>query len=303
MKASVVVPTYNSCDVLRNCLLSLQGQQVEGTDDFEVMVVDDGSTDATADIVRQLMSTTANLKYLHLPRTELSSRGAARNSGARDATGDVLIFLDGDQIVPSRFVAQHLDHHRDVDHAAVIGFRRFLAPGPSDVEKFALTGDESFLAPISSDDLRHDLLARLSYLPGELETVWHLFYSCNVSVRRDRFWDVGGSCVEFRGWGLEDCELGYKLARIGCQFVMDASNVIYHQGYAIEPESNIYLRWQQNLAVFMRIHDYPIEVVLQKVLAPFFDPAQGADWIDCYERFELAVRAAYGRPILRSSSS
>ncbi|HWS35802.1 MAG TPA: glycosyltransferase [Actinoplanes sp.] len=296
MKASLVIPTHNCWNLVDNCLLSLRHVRVPAGDELEVVVVDDGSTDATADTVRAHLGLVPGLRYLFLPRSESSSRSSARNAGARAATGELLIFLDGDQIVSPDFVERHLDAHRADDSAAVIGFRKYLKPGPSDVDAYCRSGDESYLAPITSDDMRLDLLDRLAYLPGQPATAWHLFFSCNISVRRTVFWAVGGGSEEFTGWGLEDSELGYRLSRHGCRFVLDRDGRVYHQGSEREPETDIYQGWLRNLETFMRLHDHAPDVVLQKVLAPFFDPARRGDWIDCYERFELAVRATQGLP-------
>jgi glycosyltransferase involved in cell wall biosynthesis len=294
LRASVVIPTYNSSDLLANCLESLRHQRVPAGDAVEVLVVDDGSSDSTREVVQHHAQLNKDLRYLHTPRSAASSRSMARNSGARAACGEVLIFLDGDQIVPTDFVARHLSHHTNREKVAVIGFRKYLGSRESDVRRFCLSGDESFLGPVLSSDLRFALLDRLAYLTGELKTAWHLFFSCNVSVQARDFWEVGGGSEGFFGWGLEDSELGYKLSRSGCRFVADTENVVYHQGPPIRPAEDVYAGWQENLNVFMRIHDYPVDVVLQKLLAPFFDPDRRADWIECYERFELAVRVAHG---------
>lgn len=105
---------------------------------------------------------------------------------------------------------------------------------------------------------------------------------------------TSGFSSEFKGWGLEDCELGYKLSREGCELLFDKDNFVFHQHHQAEFDINRFEGWLLNLNKFMAIHNYEPEVVLQKVLALSFDPRVHLPWIDCYERFELAVRIAKG---------
>jgi len=293
----VVIPVYNAGSYLDGCLESLAHQRVEASDSFEVVVVDDGSTDDTRDVITRHTAQLGDLAYVHLPRTSSSSRSRARNAGVEQASGELLVFLDGDQFVGPDFVARHLQQHRlhPDPHAVVAGFRTYLEIGRSDIRGFAETGDKSCLGPIIKGDVRVDLLEQLHYLDGDLATAWHLAFSCNVSMHRADFRAAGGWAVEFTGWGLEDSELAYRLYRRGCRIVLDPANVVYHQGVAIQSYGDLYGNWLRNLDCFMRRHDYAMEVVLQNILGEFFDPTRTGNWLECYERFELTVRLTQGQ--------
>lgn len=93
MKVTVVIPAYNEAQYLAGCLACLDRQTLARSE-FEVIVVDNGSTDATPEIARQAGSRVgAEVRLLILPKTSIS---AVRNFGAAQARGEVLAFLDAD---------------------------------------------------------------------------------------------------------------------------------------------------------------------------------------------------------------
>lgn len=94
---SIIIPTYNEKDVLSRCIESLGMQTV----DFEIIVVDDGSTDGTLQILKNLKHTLPNFKFT---KQAHKGAGAARNLGARFAKGRVLVFVDADMTFDKNFL-------------------------------------------------------------------------------------------------------------------------------------------------------------------------------------------------------
>lgn len=90
---SIVIPTYNRADFLPKTIASLDEQAFRG---FEVIVVDDGSTDNTPAVLEQLQETYPWLRALRKPNAE---RGAARNYGTQHARGTYVTFLDSDDLL------------------------------------------------------------------------------------------------------------------------------------------------------------------------------------------------------------
>lgn len=93
MTFSVIVPIYNVEDYLEECLLSLQRQDFE---DFEVVCIDDGSTDRSPAILAQWERRWPKMRVINRENGGLS---AARNTGLRNATGDYVVFIDSDDWV------------------------------------------------------------------------------------------------------------------------------------------------------------------------------------------------------------
>lgn len=93
-KLSIVVPIYNISNYLEACLSSFL---VQGIDNFEVIMVNDGSTDNSGEIAKRYEEEYENYKLLDQKNGGL---GYARNSGAAAATGDYLTFVDSDDIIP-----------------------------------------------------------------------------------------------------------------------------------------------------------------------------------------------------------
>src|SRR5262245_50520479 len=115
---SVVIPTYNRCDSLYVTLEAL-GEQTISVDQFEVLVVSDGSTDGTDEMVRRLSRESRyHLKLLTQTNTGPS---AARNQGVRKSCGEVIVFLDDDVEPTPQFLAIHAAHHVRDSKLAVIG--------------------------------------------------------------------------------------------------------------------------------------------------------------------------------------
>lgn len=114
---SVVVPARNRARLLPRAVDSVLRQTVS---DFEVLVVDDGSTDSTPDVVRELDD--PRIRYL---RQAPAGAAAARNLGAREAAGRWLVFLDSDDEARPRWLERLLDSVRGNDTALTFGGLQF----------------------------------------------------------------------------------------------------------------------------------------------------------------------------------
>lgn len=93
MTVSIIVPAFNCAPYIRSCLDSLQAQSFP---DIEVVVVDDGSTDDTVGIARQVAARDSRIKVLSQPPSGRAA--AARNAGLRASTGEFVAFLDADDL-------------------------------------------------------------------------------------------------------------------------------------------------------------------------------------------------------------
>src|SRR5215471_11548772 len=107
VELSVIIPTYNRAEPLRACLAAL-GKQTQPPMDFEVIVVVDGSSDGTVEMLTH-MTTPFRLRVQAQPN---SGAAAARNQGARAAAGSLCLFLDDDIVADPQLVAAHVESQR-----------------------------------------------------------------------------------------------------------------------------------------------------------------------------------------------
>lgn len=162
MRVSVIIRTKDEASRLRLTLASL----VEQTEPAEIVVVNDGSSDDTRTVIEEYSGT---LSLVAIHNTAAQGRSEASNIGARAASGDILIFLDGDTLVGPEFVVRHLALHRT--HDGLIGrgetwhlrATRFFAdpetltPMPGEVERVArMRASELDRARVSREIIRDD---------------------------------------------------------------------------------------------------------------------------------------------------
>ena len=96
---SIIIPTYNRADLIPETIRSVQNQTIEN---WECIIVDDGSTDNTKSIIEDLIKQDSRLKYIYQENAE---RSAARNNGIRNSSGEYICFLDSDDL----FEENHLE--------------------------------------------------------------------------------------------------------------------------------------------------------------------------------------------------
>lgn len=197
-RATVVVPAYNAQGTLGRCLQALRTQTLPATA-YEVIVVDDGSTDRTAQVARD-----------HGALVVSSARGgpaAARNRGAAQARGEILLFIDADCQATPGWLEEMLRPLADPGVAAVYGAYRTRQRQP--VARFAQ----------AEFDERYARLARRQSID---------FLATHAAAfRRAAFAGQGGFRTDL--WGNEDVELAYRLAQAGARLVFAAEAVVYHE--------------------------------------------------------------------------
>ncbi len=260
-RASVIIPTYNRCQLLDQTLLQLTRQAVPaGT--FEVVVSDDGSHDATKDVVGSYADRLA-ISYTY--QEDLGNRVAlARNAGARLASGAILIFLDTGALAGPDFVATHIEAHGSPDARAVAGYAYAYNPKgamPGLTEALASATPQDVVARLSGHDgmrdVRHDALAERGFDLNRCALPWMHFWTMNCSIRTDDFWAVDGFAEDFHGWGLEDMEFAFRAHRHGIPFQFSQQAWVVHAPHERDwPEELKQL--SVNVARFLRKHPEPV---------------------------------------------
>lgn len=197
---AVVIPTHGRPDILETTLDALGQQTVQG---FAVVVVVDGTDQPVPSRpdVRTLVQ-------------EHAGPGVARNLGARATDRPLVLFLGDDMVPDPTLVAHHLRRHRaaPADHEAVLGH----------VEWHPDAGGGRILRWLDWSHSQFDFGADADGVAG-----YGRFVSCNVSLKRSFFLDVGGFDPDF-GYYYEDLELAYRLGEHGMVLRYEPEAVARH---------------------------------------------------------------------------
>ena len=207
-QVSVVMPTYNRVGRLRHVIAALEKQQLP-RDDFEIIVVSDGSTDGTADYLTSL-GAEKNLRWF-----SQSNKGpaAARNFGVSKARGEFIVFIDDDVVPSPALLTEHLRSHGEAGREVVV-VGPLLSPDGFDMVPWVRWEQEMLMKQYRA------------LLAGTWQPSARQFYTGNASLRRAHIIAAGGFDEGFRR--AEDVELAYRLASRGLDFVFNMEAVGLH---------------------------------------------------------------------------
>ncbi|OIP76186.1 MAG: family 2 glycosyl transferase [Oscillatoriales cyanobacterium CG2_30_44_21] len=192
---SIIIPTYNRLPILQKCLMAMEAQDF--TQDYEIVVVDDGSTDGTIDFLQ-----THQTEFPHVRLFQQSHEGAAiaRNTGIDVAKGEIIVFIDSDLVVTPTFLSSHAKviagHQQAFTYGSVINTNNFEAPTSAQVK----------LQDISTA----------------------FFATGNVAIAKHWLIKAGKFDTSFRQYGWEDLELGVRLKNLGLKLIKCPEAVGYH---------------------------------------------------------------------------
>lgn len=217
---TVIVSTYRRPDALQ---LVLEGLRRQDDDDFEVLVADDGSGEATRAVVEPFEHDPPGRGLRHVWQPDEGFRLArVRNLAAREADGERLVFLDGDCIPRRGFVR---GHRRCRPGRATCGRRALLSERTTrrtidalpDVRVPDLVGQAALRLRGGINrmpSLTDHPLARF-----EPALSWRRFRGMNHGVHRSDYEAVGGNDQSFEGWGYEDSDLAIRLGNHGVRLI------------------------------------------------------------------------------------
>ena len=205
MDASVIIATYNRKDLLAACLRCLDAQ-THPYRDFEVIVVDDGSTDGSVEMVKNWPAR-YNLRCIAAGH---QGPGPARNLGVTKATGNLVIFIDSDAFAAPWFIAQHVKSHREAGRPIFVDGPAIYVSGKETMEN----------PPFISWEIRAQAFFDFFGVP---------FVSVNASCPREDFLRVGGFDARFgKAYGYEDTELGVRLRQAGLGNIRNRRAYVLH---------------------------------------------------------------------------
>lgn len=217
VELSIIVCTRNRAELLRLCLESLVHQQGASPQTYEILVVDNGSTDHTREVVDAVQRTFPRVRYLYEDRLGLS---IARNAGVSRSVGDLLCFLDDDAVACSSLVSELIRSFEDPEVASVAGKIVALWPDGDPPEWFSpryanVVGETSF--GDAAGWMKRDEFP----------------FGGNMSFRREVFRRLGGFAENLgkRGgnnvWG-EEIDFCRRIQEKGLKFLYNPQSCVRH---------------------------------------------------------------------------
>tara|TARA_A100001388_G_C28769916_1_gene503163 strand:- start:1286 stop:2197 length:912 start_codon:yes stop_codon:yes gene_type:complete len=203
MKVSIVIPTFNRKPILEKCLFALEKQKLNKiVEDYEVIVVDDGSTD---DTVIWINNNRKILPHVILYEQEHGGPALARNLGVSKAKYEIIIFIDSDLVVLDNFIISHV---------------KKLLPSWRKKNLKCFT----YGSVINTSNFHNPQSEKYKFL----DTSFAYFATGNVAISRDLLLSVGLFDTSFSLYGWEDLELGERLQKIGTKLIKCPEAVGFH---------------------------------------------------------------------------
>lgn len=196
---SVIVPAFNAERTLPLCLEALERQKLD-QERFEIIVVDDGSTDSTSQLAQRF-----EIRYVF---QENQGPASARNAGVAVASGKIVLFTDADCIPCSDWVEEMVRPFSDSDVVAVKG--RYRTRQREWMARFVQMEFED----------RYDILQKHDAID--------MIDTYSAAFRKDVFLRTGGFDIRFPKANNEDTELSYRLASAGYKMVFNPEATVFH---------------------------------------------------------------------------
>lgn len=233
MKITVIVCTYNRCQVVTKALDSIAVQNMPASVEWDVLVVDNNSTDQTREVVEQYcLQNPARFSYMLESKQGLSN---ARNAGIQKSRGDVLAFTDDDAVVEPDWLWNLTSSLQSGEWAGSGG-------------KIIPTWSGALPAWLSNEDLVSMGTFGGFDMGPEAGPLDRPPYGGNMAIRRDAFEKYGGFRVDLGRssnnlQGREDVELANRLFAAGERLRYEPNAVIHHPVAESRKKKSYVLRW------------------------------------------------------------
>jgi GT2 family glycosyltransferase len=244
MKVSIVIPTHNRPAKLRSTLEKLRAQSFSA-DEYEVVVVDDGSNPPV--IIDPELRSRPEVRILRLEGEE---RSVARNKGAKEAKGELLIFVDDDIETAPDFVSSHWAAHQEFSDALAVGAIHLP--------------EESQKTPFG----RFRQRLEMDGIPRERGLVndRNFCAAANASIKRDRFLQLGGFDTKITSAEDQDFALRHSVQSGRIVFLPEAR--VIHQDNALSIREYCKRNeWGSRLMLpfYQRYRDFPANLEREKI--------------------------------------
>ena len=294
IEVSIIIPSLNKYPLNLFTLFSLE-QQTFNLSKMEVIFIDDASTDQTEE---KLRGYTPPYHFKYIRSKKILGRAKVRNLGIRSARGSLLIFLDAEMITEPEFVENHYRLHQSKTNLILSGamhskviyssiFPEFTKENINQITSLTKRNKEIYsrlknlkypckepYPLLKKSDIEKQVFKDLGVkaypwfqsitrnfaadLEG-FEFPWMAFLTGNVSIRKELIIQAGLLDEDFVQYGYEDWELGYRLYKMGANFIIREDLKTYHQEHPVGES-----KWEEainNLGLFIKKH-YEIDILI-----------------------------------------
>lgn len=246
---SVIVIVYNQFDSVMKTLRGFTLQTLP-KESFEVILIDDGSEDELTSFEAEQLPELNNLRVFH---TKNQGRAAGRNYGASWAKGDILVFCDGDRVPCPNYLEEY---KKDIEsgYDVIVG---------ASYDYFGK------VAEFDAEEINWKTVGKFSRLPSyykrimkiydqneqtQSELAWLSLLVGNACILKDKMNEAGGFDENFKGWGFEHFELGYRLCENKAVYKSNPRVQNYHIPHP--RDNNFYQdRIQENIRFIKSLHN------------------------------------------------
>jgi len=253
---TVIVPTHNRCESLKDTLSSLLEQACDNNFDYEIIVVDNNSKDKTREVVEEYKAKfKKKLRYIFERKQGVSS---ARNRGIKEARGEIIAFTDDDCIVDKYWLVNIWNCFRKYNCDAVGG--RVLPLYPKNTPKWIVANKDILSGPIPYHDYGEETKI---YVRDRTKFRMRPFIGANMAFRKKCFNENGYFLINLgpgRGIMGEDSEFFGRLERNNVSIYYCGESIVYHK---IEKER---LKWRYIADWFIKLGRY--SAIEEKICSP-----------------------------------
>jgi GT2 family glycosyltransferase len=307
MKCSIIIPYAFSTERALRLFHSLENQDFSKSD-YELIFVNYGKQDSLCDLITKNTSK-LNVKYVALYGERI---GKARNLGIRKASGELVIFINGDEIADRNFVSGHYDTYKKLGRPVIqFGltkqvfednekgfpennelFRSGIRYWLTEPEKYGLEKGKSYYY---IKDIRLKMLEPYCYDFDKVHYKMIFTKTSNLSVPMECIKRYGALDEDFRGQEIEDWEFGYRMMKNGVEIVYNPQVSVLHLYEKEQYDSKRYCEWKNNLDTMLnKYNDRFLDELTQ--FRSFFDPVRRERlnkaepsrniWLEVYKHLE-----------------
>lgn len=311
MKCSIIIPYSDKTERTVRLFDSLEKQDFDPKE-YELIFVNCGENDQ---LEKYINEHGAKIKTVCCSTPD-GKAGHAKNIGLQKASGELVIFLNGDEIAPSDFVSGHYNGYKKsrksiiqfgltkqvfeesdrfyLENRAL--FRTGIRYWLTEPERFGLDKQKSYYY---IKDIRLEMLEPYSYDFDKVKYKMIFTKTSNLSIPMECIKQYGGFEENYRGEGIEDWEFGYRMMKNNVDIVYNPQVAVFHLYEKEKYDSKRFSEWKSNLDSMLKKYN---DSFLNKLseFTSYFDPETREQvrisepgknlWLDTYKHLELNAR-------------